>query len=161
MAFSSSRRRAAERLRPARLMKNWIMRTPEPGPFGLTDRRAMVRAIVAASLVKRSLGGRVETVLTFPLHRLRLFFSAMGSWTSIGHARPVRARVACYILGQAADVRPLCPRATRPGETPAARRSDQDETVTVMVSGLVESVGLVLRWHVASGRLTQAGPRAT
>jgi hypothetical protein len=45
------------------------------------------------------LGGRVETVATFALHRLRLFFSTMGSWTCIGHARPVRARVACYILG--------------------------------------------------------------
>ena len=103
LAFSSSRRRAVERLRPARLMKNWIMRTPEPGPFGLTERRGMVRAIVAASLVKRPFGGRVETVLTFPLHRLRLFFSTMGSWTCIGHARPVRARVACYIL-----VHPRC-----------------------------------------------------
>jgi hypothetical protein len=58
-------------------MKNWIMRTPEPRPLGLTDRRAMVRAIVAASLVKRSFGGRVETVFTFPLHRRRLLLSAM------------------------------------------------------------------------------------
>ena len=49
---------------PARLMKNWIMRRPEPGPLGLTRLLAMVRAIVRASLVKRPGGGRVETVLT-------------------------------------------------------------------------------------------------
>src|SRR5262249_7351435 len=67
-AFSSSFRRVADRPRPARLMKNWIMRTPDPGPLGLTDRRAIVRAIVAASLVKRSFGGRVETVFTLALH---------------------------------------------------------------------------------------------
>src|SRR5262245_26079550 len=70
LAFSSSRLRDADRLLPARLMWNWIIRTPEPAPFGLTDGRAMVRAIVAASLVKRSFGGLVETVFTFPLHFL-------------------------------------------------------------------------------------------
>src|SRR5262249_44639142 len=82
LAFSSSRLRDADRPLPARLMKNWIIRTPEPMPFGLTDRRAMVRAIVAASLVKRPSGGLVDTVFTFPLHFL-LRVAIVGSPASL------------------------------------------------------------------------------
>ena len=49
--------RAAGRSLPARLMKSWIMRMPEPMPLGLTFLLAMVRAMVSASLVNRPLGG--------------------------------------------------------------------------------------------------------
>ena len=93
-AFSSSFRRVTDRLRPARLMKNWIMRTPEPGPLGLTDRRAIVRAIVAASLVKRSFGGRVETVSTLALHfRVR--------WAIVLASGRCAAATGCWCIGHA------------------------------------------------------------
>ena len=57
LAFSSSRLRAAGRSLPARLMKNWIIRMPEPMPFGLTFLLANVRAMVSASLVNKFFGG--------------------------------------------------------------------------------------------------------
>src|SRR5438105_4645273 len=68
LAFSSSRLRVADRFFPARLMKNWIMRMPEPMPFGLTFLLAMPLAMVLASLVNRLAGGKVETVFTLCDH---------------------------------------------------------------------------------------------
>jgi hypothetical protein len=43
---------------------------PEPGPLGETFFEASERAMVAASLVKSPLGGKVETVLTLLTQRL-------------------------------------------------------------------------------------------
>src|SRR5262245_42314266 len=57
LAFSSSLFRWGGRFLPARLMKNWIMRIPEPMPLGLTFLLAIVRAMVWASLVNRPCGG--------------------------------------------------------------------------------------------------------
>src|SRR2546430_15448445 len=74
LAFSNSRLRVADRFLPARLMKNWIMRMPEPMPLGLTFLLAMARAMVCASFVNKPLGGNVETVFTSRTHR---FFSTM------------------------------------------------------------------------------------
>jgi hypothetical protein len=45
-------------------MKYWIMRIPEPIPLGLTFLLAIALAIVRASLVNRSLAGKVDSVLT-------------------------------------------------------------------------------------------------
>src|SRR5207245_2639630 len=64
LAFSSSRLRPAGIPLPARLMKYWIMRMPEPMPWGLTFLLAIMRAMVLASLVKVPSGGKVETVFT-------------------------------------------------------------------------------------------------
>ena len=50
-------------------MKNWIMRMPEPIPFGLTFFVAITRAIVAASRSNRPGGGKVDTVFTFRIQR--------------------------------------------------------------------------------------------
>ena len=61
---------------PARLMKNWIIRIPEPIPLGDTFFRAIVRAICPADPVKVLGGGAVETVFTFPDQRLRRRFLA-------------------------------------------------------------------------------------
>src|SRR5438105_11359548 len=78
LAFSSSFLRVGERLLPARLMKNWIMRMPEPIPLGLTFLLAMILATVFASLLKVPSGGKVDTVLTLWLQRFGLvFFSVM------------------------------------------------------------------------------------
>jgi hypothetical protein len=49
---------------PARLIKYWIMRIPEPIPLGLTFLLAIMRAIESASFVKVPFGGKVDTVLT-------------------------------------------------------------------------------------------------
>jgi hypothetical protein len=57
LAFSSSLFLSGGRFLPARLMKNWIMRIPEPIPLGLTFLLAIVRAIVSASFVKVPSGG--------------------------------------------------------------------------------------------------------
>src|SRR5690348_3646645 len=46
------------------------MRIPEPGPLGETFFEAKERAMVAASLVKSPLGGKVETVVTPATQRL-------------------------------------------------------------------------------------------
>src|SRR2546429_2108745 len=75
LAFPSSRFRAPGRSLPARLMKHWIMRMPEPIPLGLTFLLAMVRAMVSASFVNRLLGGEVETVFT---PRTHCFFPALA-----------------------------------------------------------------------------------
>jgi hypothetical protein len=56
-AFSNSRFRVMDRLLPARLMKYWIIRMPDPTPPGLTLFLAIVLAIVWASLLNKSLGG--------------------------------------------------------------------------------------------------------
>src|SRR5215510_11125389 len=81
LALSSSRRRVGERLRPARLIKNVSMRIPELGPFGETFFDAKRRAIVAASLLNKSTGGWVESVLTFADQR-RGFLDVLrlGMW---------------------------------------------------------------------------------
>jgi len=49
------------------------MRIPDPGPFGETFLDASVCAIVAASLVNRFSGGKVETVFTPATHLSRLW----------------------------------------------------------------------------------------
>src|SRR5688500_13944151 len=48
------------------------MRMAEPRPFGLTFFVAITRAMVSASLVYKSSGGKVETVETLELHRRSL-----------------------------------------------------------------------------------------
>jgi len=60
------------------------MRMPEPIPLGLTFLLAIVLAIVSASLVNKSLGGLVETVLTSRDH----FFLAAISLTIV-HSAPL------------------------------------------------------------------------
>jgi hypothetical protein len=45
------------------------MRRPDCGPFGETFLEARVLAIVAALFVNRPVGGCVESVLTFEIHR--------------------------------------------------------------------------------------------
>jgi hypothetical protein len=70
LAFSNSRLRVIDKLLPARLMKYWIMRMPEPMPRGLTLFLAIVLAIVCASFLNKSFGGEVETVFTLRTHFL-------------------------------------------------------------------------------------------
>ncbi len=70
LARSSSRRRDGGRFRPARLMKNWIMRIPEPSPLGDTRLLAIVRAICCAEPEKVLGGGAVDAVFTLPDQRL-------------------------------------------------------------------------------------------
>src|SRR5215470_15738210 len=53
------------------------MRMPDPGPLGETFFEARVRAMVAALLLKRPLGGWVESVVTFAIH-LFCFFAGIG-----------------------------------------------------------------------------------
>lgn len=64
LAFSSSTRREDVSCRPARLMKNDSIRSPETGPFGLTCGEASVRAMVAAPRVNRPGGIVVESAPT-------------------------------------------------------------------------------------------------
>src|SRR2546425_357820 len=92
-------------LLPARLMKNWIMRMPEPIPFGLTFLLAIVRATVGASFVNRPAGGEVGTVFTPWLHFF--FFLVPASSFFWG---PV-------------IVKPICP-AQRPLKLPGPGRHD-------------------------------------
>ena len=68
-ARSSSRRREADKFLPPRLMKYWIIRIPEPRPFGETRRLAIVRAICCAEPENVPGGGNVDTVLTFLTQR--------------------------------------------------------------------------------------------
>lgn len=72
MAFSSSARRLALRFLPPRLMKYWIIRTPDPIPPGDTSFLAIVRAIWAADPENVPRGGCVESVVTVRTH-LRVF----------------------------------------------------------------------------------------
>ena len=60
-------------------MKYVSMRMPDAGPFGDTFFDASVRAIVAASFVKRPAGGFVESVVTVRTH--------LASTHSFGHAK--------------------------------------------------------------------------
>ena len=64
LCLSSSRRRAALRLRPARLMKSCTIRIAEPSPPGDTLLRAMILATSSPGLVNVPLGGKVDSVLT-------------------------------------------------------------------------------------------------
>jgi hypothetical protein len=70
LAFSNSRLCLAGKFLPARLMKNWTMRIPDPIPFGLTFLLAIALATVLASLVNKPGGGKVETVFTWCDQRL-------------------------------------------------------------------------------------------
>jgi hypothetical protein len=56
-AFSNSRFRVMDRVLPARFMKYWIIRMPDPTPPGLTLFLAIILAIVWASFLNKSLGG--------------------------------------------------------------------------------------------------------
>ena len=69
LAFSSSLLRFPLKFFPARLIKKFNIRIPEPGPFGETFLDASDLAIVSASLVKSPGGGKVETVFTCLDHR--------------------------------------------------------------------------------------------
>src|SRR6185312_2560404 len=69
LAFSSSLLRFPLKFFPARFIKKFNMRIPEPGPLGETFLDARDFAIVSASLVKSPSGGKVETVFTCPDHR--------------------------------------------------------------------------------------------
>jgi hypothetical protein len=70
--FARSRFFFREALRPlpARLMKYVSMRMPEAGPLGETFFEASERAMTGALLVKRSLPGWVESVVTVFTQRL-------------------------------------------------------------------------------------------
>src|SRR5215813_3056383 len=54
------------------------MRMPDPGPLGETFFEARVRAMVAALLLKRPLGGCVESVVTFAIHRFGFLAGMVG-----------------------------------------------------------------------------------
>ena len=54
-------------------MKYWTIRIPDPIPLGLILLLAIARAIVSASLVNKSFGGKVETVFTLCDQRLTRF----------------------------------------------------------------------------------------
>ena len=69
LAFSSSLLRFPLKFFPARFIKKFNMRIPDPGPLGETFLDARDLAIVSASLVKSPGGGKVETVFTCPDHR--------------------------------------------------------------------------------------------
>ena len=56
-------------------MKYWIIRMPEPSPFGDTSLRAIVRAISLANFVNVPGGGAVESVATFLTHRRPVRFA--------------------------------------------------------------------------------------
>jgi hypothetical protein len=58
-------------------MKYWIIRIPDTMPFGLTFLLAIMRAIVLASFVKVSFGGKVETVWTSLTQYLRDLLAVM------------------------------------------------------------------------------------
>ena len=66
------------------------MRIPDAGPFGETRFDASVRAIVAASFVKRPAGGCVASVFTDATHRLFVFagMSRPTSWPVASRAAP-------------------------------------------------------------------------
>src|SRR5687767_872178 len=55
---------------PPRLMKYWIIRMPDPIPFGLTFLLAMILATDLASFLKVPSGGKVDTVFTPLTQRL-------------------------------------------------------------------------------------------
>jgi hypothetical protein len=61
LGFFHSRLWVADGFLPARLMKYWIIRMPEPIPFGLTFLLAMVRATVSASWLNVSRWGNSGT----------------------------------------------------------------------------------------------------
>lgn len=69
LARSSSFLRVALRPLPARLMKYVSMRMPDDGPLGETFFEASDRAMTGALLVKSSLGGCVESVVTVRTQR--------------------------------------------------------------------------------------------
>jgi hypothetical protein len=72
LAFSNSRLRVIDKLLPARLMKYWIMRIPEPTPRGLTLFFAIVLAIVCAPFVNKIFRwiGRNRLYIANPFLRL-------------------------------------------------------------------------------------------
>src|SRR5215470_5867928 len=75
------------------------MRKPDCGPFGETFLEASVLAIVAALFVNRPVGGCVESVLTFEIHRfcfVRGIESLRQAHRSAGEV--VAARAACAVL---------------------------------------------------------------
>ena len=86
--FPVSRFRDCGSALPARLMKNCTMRTAEPRPLGLTFLLAIVLAIVSASFVKASFGGKVETVFTLDDHLLSLPAAWLPRWFSDLFERP-------------------------------------------------------------------------
>jgi len=60
------------------------MRMPEAGPFGETFFEASERAMTGALLVKRSLGGWVESVVTVFTHRFLAGFFADADCFVVG-----------------------------------------------------------------------------
>ena len=75
-------------------MKYWIIRIPEPRPFGETSLRAIVRAICSADPVNVRVGGCVESVVTRLTQRFEARFFVMAS-------EPGRSGVAQSRLGLA------------------------------------------------------------
>jgi len=67
------------------------MRIPDAGPFGETRFDASVRAIVAASLVKRPSGGCVASVFTDATHRFFVFVAGMLCAAYVDRCLAVRA----------------------------------------------------------------------
>src|SRR5215813_1518006 len=67
------------------------MRMPDPGPLGETFFEARVRAMVAALLLKRPLGGCVESVVTFAINRFG-FLAGMVGFLIYGGVPYIRMR---------------------------------------------------------------------
>jgi hypothetical protein len=75
-------------------MKYWIMRMPDPGPFGETRLLPIVRAICSADPVNVRDGGKVDAVVTVLTHRVpaRAFVTVSSSRAARGDAGLTRRR---------------------------------------------------------------------
>ena len=123
-------------------MKNWIMRIPEPIPFGLTFLVAMTRAMVSASFAKIPSGGKVETDFTSWIQRpFCAVFEDIGS--SLGLDRIGSARGMRRLGDLLEDLAGLGPVAAVNGQV--AKRDDADKAFLAVKDD--EAADLLLFHH--------------